>query len=119
MGTLYLDADIVKRHLADPWQVLTALGLAEGAKRQQHGFVISCPWHNERSPSCSVRLGPDGTLAVHCFACDQGGDVFALVCAVSGLDPRRDFVRGIEEAARLGGLTGSAQLLPPSRRLLV
>ena len=120
MGILNLDADRVKRHLADPWQVLNALGLLDGAKRQQSGFMIGCPLHSERTPSCSVRVGSDSTLAVHCFGCAFKGDVFHLIAAVHGLDIRREFPRVVEEAGLLCGEYAAAPMqrrrLPPPPR---
>lgn len=118
MGRLTLDAERVKRHLVEPWQVLSAIGLADGAKRQAGGAVICCPWHAERNPSCSVRIGANGTLAAHCFGCGQGGDVFSLVATVRGLNERSDFARVVAEAARIAGLDGAAPLPPPPRRPL-
>jgi len=58
----------------------------------------------KRTPSCSVRCAADGTLAVHCFACDVGGDVFDLVAVAHGLDTRRDFPEVLRLAAELAGV---------------
>ncbi len=105
----------IKRALSDPQGVLGLLGLLDGARRQSHGFLICCPWHSERTPSCSVRMADDGTIAAHCFGCATSGDVFALVAAVRGLDARRDFARVVELAADMVG--GSvAGFRPPMRR---
>lgn len=110
-----LDAGNVKRRLADPVAVAQALGLAEGARRQRGGLTILCPWHAERTPSCSLSTGQDGTLRAHCFGCGQSGDVFSLVAAVQGLNTRTDFVRVVRETAALFGLDGSAALSPSPR----
>lgn len=106
----------IKRQLLDPWLVVRALGLDEGASRQARGALVRCPWHSERTPSCSVRLGSDGTLAAHCFGCGQGGDVLALVAAARGIDLQRDFPRVIEEAAALLG-QDTGRSMPPRRPL--
>ncbi len=109
------DPSAIKAALVDPERVLGLLGLLDGAKRQAHGFVVLCPWHSERTPSCSVKLASDGTIAAHCFGCGVGGDVLSLVAAARGLDTRRDFGRVVEIAADLAGgfLDGYR---PPVRR---
>lgn len=90
--------------LPDPVTVARALGLLEGAhKKQAGGVVVLCPWHSERHPSCSLTKGPDGTLRAHCFSCEEGGDVFALIAQVHGLDVGRDFVAVLRVAAELAG----------------
>lgn len=111
------DPKAIKSALADPERVLGLLGLLDGAKRQAHGFVVLCPWHSERTPSCSVKLASDGTIAAHCFGCGVGGDVLSLVAAARGLDTRRDFGRVVEIAADLAG--GSLDgYRPPVRRVV-
>jgi len=86
--------------IVDPWRVVRALGLDRGARPQRGGAMIRCPWHDDRSASCSVRLGKEQTIAAHCFGC---GDVFALIGIAEGLDTRRDFRRVIARAAELAG----------------
>ncbi len=94
----------IRSLLVDARDVCRHLGLDESAKPQPRGLTILCPWHNERTPSCSVRCAADGTLAVHCFACDVGGDVFDLVAVAHGLDTRRDFPEVLRLAAELAGV---------------
>jgi hypothetical protein len=103
----------VKRALTDVARVVEGLGLGAGAKRQGRGLSIRCPAHNERDPSCSVTLGPDGTIRVRCFACDFSGDVFNLVAAAEGLEPRgADWPRVLERARGLAGLAPGRPALP-------
>lgn len=88
--------------LVDPRAVCAALGLLSGPHlRQARGVVVCCPWHRDRSPSCSVYVGTGQTIAVRCHGCEARGDVLSLVAAVRGLDPRRDYARVLEEAAAL------------------
>ena len=89
--------------LADPRRLVAALGREKGAQRQSSGVTILCPWHGERSPSCSVTRGPDGTVRAKCFSCDATGDALALVAVAHGLDLRHDFRLVLVEAARLSG----------------
>lgn len=117
MGKVALDADRIKRQLVDCAAVAHVLGLADGARRQSTGLTVCCPWHAERTPSCSVTIGPDRTLRAYCFGCDQGGDVFSLAAAALGLDVRADFGRVAQELAARCGLADSAPPPPPPRRL--
>jgi hypothetical protein len=115
------DTGRLKRLLAEPQTVLSRLGLLDGAKRQARGYHILCPAHDEKTASCSVTTGSDGTLAVNCFACDFRGDVFTLVAKVRSLDLRSDFPRVVAEVAALCGEPIAAPLprrpTPPPRTL--
>ena len=96
---------MVRRALDNPRALVAALGLDAGALREgRENVKIRCPWHTERSPSCSVRLARDGTIAVRCFACDATGDALALVAVARGLDVRRDFRAVLAEAPELAGV---------------
>jgi len=101
------DADAVKAALAalGPLGLVEGLGLGDRARRSGGGVMIRCPWHDERSPSCSVRVGRDGGIAVHCFGCGHGGDALTLVAAARALDARRDFRRVLAEAADIAHVT--------------
>jgi len=103
-----LDVPAVKNALADPATVTRALGLESGAKRQAGGYLVRCPAHADRTPSCSLTRGPDGTLRVRCFGCGLAGDILVLVAAVEGLDHRRDFAAVMERAAALAGIDATA-----------
>lgn len=94
----------LRRRLDDPVRVVHALGIEKGARRQPTGLTVLCPWHSDRTPSCSVTRGADGTLRAHCFSCGESGDVLGLIAAVRGLDPRREFRRVLEAAADLAGV---------------
>jgi DNA primase len=98
----------VKRALDDPRALCDRLGLAQGARRQRGGVMVLCPWHAERTPSCSVRVAEDGTVAVRCHACGASGDALSLVAAARGLDVRRDFPQVLAEAAKVAGIEAGA-----------
>lgn len=97
-------AKTVKRLLVDPYRVCSGLGLDEKVVRQRKGLLIRCPWHDERTPSCSVRFADDGGIAVHCFGCGAGGDVLSLIAVANGWDTRGDFPRVLRFAAELAGV---------------
>jgi hypothetical protein len=69
-----------------------------------NGALICCQWHNDSSPSCRVSIGQSGTLRIHCFACSETWDVFALVAKVNGLDVKTDFRKVQAIAADAAGL---------------
>lgn len=110
------EARMVRRELVDVPRVLRWLGLDKRAKRQPRGYVVCCPVHGEKNPSCSVRLAQDGTISAKCFACDFSGDVFALIAAARGLDARTDFRAVLSEAAELAGVRLDDPTPLPARR---
>ena len=65
---------------------------------------ISCPWHTERTPSCSVRLGTSGDVVAHCFSCGVNADAIDLVAKVLGCSDDHFGVK-LERVATAVGLT--------------
>lgn len=94
----------IRAALSDPHRVCSKLGLSKDSQRQAGGLLIRCPAHKERTPSCSVTRGPDGTIRVRCFGCDFTGDVLTLIAVAHGLDARAQFHDVLLTAAELGGL---------------
>ena len=102
------DAAELRAQLTDPRHLCAALGLLDGYKPGRQaggGLLIRCPAHGDKNPSCSVRRGRDGTVAVSCFGCGFTGDALTLIAAAHGLDPRADFPAILGEAARIAGVT--------------
>ena len=99
-------ADTVRQALDDlgAGYVLRALGLLDGAKKQTRGYMIRCPKHAERTPSCSVQDTTKGVM-VNCFGCDWSGDALDLIAVVHGLSTRgANFTEVLAEGARLANL---------------
>jgi len=104
MNTRPDNAARLRRALANVHRLCDALGLLKGSKRQPRGGLhVLCPWHEERTPSCSVTLGEDGTIRAHCFGCGQSGDALSLIAAARGLDIKTQFGAVIEQAAEIAG----------------
>jgi hypothetical protein len=113
----------------DPRQLCDALGIGEKSKRQAGGgLTILCPAHGERTPSCSVTRGPDGSVRVRCFGCDFTGDALTLIAVARGLEVRGQFREVLEVAAELSGrhdlldelrgTQGAAPRQPPAPRVM-
>jgi hypothetical protein len=98
-------ASAVRAALSEPLHVAQVLGLTDGMVREGRRVSVRCPAHGERTASCSLSVGPDGTLRVKCFGCNLAGNVYFLIAAVEGLDVRRDFRAVLARAAQLAGLT--------------
>lgn len=101
-----VDVRTLRESLSDPRALVEALGLADGHRsivRHGSGVLVRCPWHADRTPSCSVRVGGDGTIAVRCHACGACGDVLSLIAATNGLDVRRDFREVLRIGAEIAG----------------
>ena len=91
----------VRQALSSPRRLCAALGLDDGAKPQVgDGLLICCPVHADRTPSCSVTLGPDGTIRVRCFGCDFSADALGLIRVVRGCG---DFRETLAVGAELAG----------------
>lgn len=93
----------LRRALDDPHRLCESLGLEIGRQKQRDGVFICCPWHAEKTPSCSVTV-KDGDIRVHCFGCGTSGDALSLVAAARGLDVRRNFRDVLMEAAQIAGV---------------
>lgn len=99
----------VREHLCDAKKLCADLGLLDGRygrawMNQARGVMVLCPWHDERTPSCSVVRGSDGAVTAFCFGCHATGDALGLIAAVHRLDVRRDFAEVLREGAHLAGL---------------
>ena len=58
-------------------------------------YKACCPFHQERSPSFMVN---EEKNMWHCFGCGKGGDVFAFVMEIEGLEFREALVLLAEKA---------------------
>lgn len=125
----HADADRIKAALDDARGLCDALGLLDGRRgRDWHpqagGAIVLCPWHDERSPSCSVSRGANGTVRVKCFGCGATGDALSLVAVRHNRDLAHDFVEVLDIAAALAGVAlperidRPAGYVPPVRAIV-
>jgi len=98
--------DDVKHALVDPHALVVALGLQDSAKRTQKGWEVLCPHHAERTPSCGVYVGTDGTIAVHCLGCQWSTNAIGLIAEVRGYSVRdaEQFRETLAVGAEIAGL---------------
>ncbi len=66
-------------------------------KKSSKDYKGLCPFHNEKTPSFNV--SPDKNI-YKCFGCGEGGDVFAFIQKVKGLD----FIDTVRELAHRFGV---------------
>jgi DNA primase len=72
-------------------------------------YIGLCPFHDEKTPSFSVR--PDKGL-YYCFGCQAGGDLFSFVMRLEGLE----FPAAVRRVAELSGVALSAESPTEKRR---
>lgn len=76
----FIDYRTLKAELAFPI-VLSHYGIHHNANRDQD--MISCPFHDDDQPSCSVNKSKG---MFRCFGCGTQGNVLAFICAKEDLD---------------------------------
>lgn len=67
-------------------------------KRNGHNYVCLCPFHSEKSPSCTVYTDND---SFYCFGCGAGGDVITFVRKIENLE----YIEAIKFLAERAGMT--------------
>lgn len=94
-----LDAEWVR---AGAFAAADALGL----KYQRRGktALACCIWHDEKTPSMTIAIGPEGTVRLHCFGCQQTADMHEAVARVNRIDlSGAGFPRVLRLEAESGG----------------
>ncbi|MBQ8961585.1 MAG: DNA primase [Ruminococcus sp.] len=54
--------------------------------KRGRNYVCNCPFHSEKTPSCTVFLDRDPHF--YCFGCGAGGDVITFIMKIENLDFR-------------------------------
>lgn len=94
----------VKYALTEPRRLVDALSWGRKWVRQAGGGItILCPVHGERTPSCSVSRGPDGTIRVFCFGCGFAGDALRAIAVAHNLSESSDFREILAIGAEIAG----------------
>ena len=85
--------DLRRRHPIE--QVVAAAGIE--LRRTGRGYLGSCPFHDDHTPSMSVAGVPD---RFHCFGCGASGDAIDFIGRLHGLG-FRDAAALLEDPARM------------------
>ncbi|MFA5658689.1 MAG: DNA primase [Oscillospiraceae bacterium] len=67
-------------------------------KKQGRNYVCLCPFHSEKSPSCTVYTD---TESFYCFGCGAGGDVITFIMKIENLD----YIEAVRFLAQRAGIT--------------
>lgn len=89
------DEFIYQLKLANP--IDTTMGRYVHLIRSGSNYKCLCPFHSEKTPSCTVYTG---TQSFYCFGCGVGGDVITFTKQIENLDT----YEAIELLAERGGL---------------
>jgi DNA primase len=106
----------IRARLDNALALCSALGMRIAPRASARQATVACPWHDERTPSCVVRLAKDGTIAVRCHACGATGDALSLVAQVQGLSVDRDFAEILRRGAELAGAPGIIEASTPRKK---
>lgn len=61
----------------------TVMGSYVQLVRRGRNYVCSCPFHSEKTPSCTIFTD---TQSFYCFGCGAGGDVITFIMKIENLD---------------------------------
>lgn len=75
----------------------TVMGAYIQLTRRGRNYVCSCPFHSEKTPSCTVFTD---TQSFYCFGCGAGGDVITFTMKIENLD----FTEAVKLLAQRSGL---------------
>lgn len=89
------DEFIYQLKLANP--IDTTMGRYVHLIRSGSNYKCLCPFHSEKTPSCTVYTG---TQSFYCFGCGAGGDVITFTKQIENLDT----YEAIKLLAERGGL---------------
>ena len=78
-----MTSDDVVRQVKDLTDIAALVGRYVSLTKRGKNYVALCPFHSEKTPSFTV--SPDKEF-FHCFGCGKGGDVFAFVMEMEGID---------------------------------
>lgn len=67
-------------------------------QRRGHNFVCLCPFHSEKTPSCTVYPDSD---SFYCFGCGAGGDVITFIRKIENLE----YIEAIKFLAERSGIS--------------
>lgn len=75
----------------------TVMGAYVNIIRRGRNYICSCPFHSEKTPSCTIFTD---TQSFYCFGCGAGGDVITFIMKIENLD----FTEAVKLLAQRSGL---------------
>lgn len=75
------DEFLYRLRTANP--IETVMGAYVQTVRRGRNYVCSCPFHSEKTPSCTIFTD---TQSFYCFGCGAGGDVISFIMKIENLD---------------------------------
>ncbi len=96
-----LPEDFVHR-LRETNDIVSAFGMYVTLKKRGRTHVCNCPFHSEKTPSCTVF--PD-TQSFYCFGCGAGGDVITFTMKMENLS----YIEAVRLLAQRCGMELPAQ----------
>lgn len=75
----------------------TVMGAYVNIIRRGRNYICSCPFHSEKTPSCTVFTD---TQSFYCFGCGAGGDVITFIMKIENLD----FTEAVKLLAQRSGM---------------
>lgn len=92
-----LTADFIDR-IKDSNRIEDIMRQYVSLKRSGRCYKCLCPFHSERTPSCTVY--PDNG-SFYCYGCGAGGDVITFTMKIENLD----YIEAIKELAQKAGIS--------------
>jgi DNA primase len=86
------------RELKSRNSIQDVMGRYVSLKRSGREMICLCPFHAEKTPSCSVNVTEQ---YFHCFGCGAGGDVISFIMRYENLE----YIEAIRELAGNAGMT--------------
>lgn len=72
------------------YNILDRLGI-NANKIKSHGWTtVHCPLHEDKNPSCGVRINEDGSGVYNCFSCGSHGTLRQLYREINGVSINKD-----------------------------
>ena len=100
------DEFLYRLKMANP--IDTVMGSYVSIIRRGRNYVCSCPFHSEKTPSCTIFTD---TQNFYCFGCGAGGDVINFTMMIENLD----FSEAVKLLAQRSGLEVPENSNPDSK----
>ncbi|MDE6021633.1 MAG: DNA primase, partial [Ruminococcus sp.] len=90
-------SDVFIEELRAACSIETVMGAYVNLTRRGRIYVCNCPFHSEKTPSCTIY--PE-QQSFYCYGCGAGGDVITFIRRIENLN----FMEAVELLARRCGL---------------